>query len=410
MVENYQYLKMKTPVDMLVAHFFSTSGQLKGKFVQEINPPWGIWWEISSAKGWVDKIGGLIKRNTDAPENVWEMGKPNGELKSISWLDLFRKSVIRKNVSKGLSKEVIVLTPDRNLFFDIVRKHFVLSQGEISFSVFESSTPYYLLKINNPSLWVFNMISEEKQWRWFNQVESHSGLFVEAGYYIHDITGDNVYNKFQLQNKGILLVQRDGRLVTIKPSWKQGEQLIKVDCPDIGIPEKDETEKIILPPKLRNTDEKKLHKLWKITDAERFKAILSNESLERFIGYSAWYTNDGNIWLIALKEYADRGLASIFSDAFESFVEIDNKVFTPSGTTISPKLPQQRLAEIFNFEKTSWVCFERKNEGVAITILSHDILKPIEDFITIQAEIAVNKAEEIKSSWTFNFPELKKKS
>ncbi len=46
MSKTERYLKMRTPADLLTVRYFSSSGQLKGQFVQEQDPPWTIWWQV----------------------------------------------------------------------------------------------------------------------------------------------------------------------------------------------------------------------------------------------------------------------------------------------------------------------------------------------------------------------------
>ena len=404
-----QFLKMKTPADMLAIHFLATSGQLKGSFVQEVEPPWTIWWRsVNAEKGIIGKIGSLLRGDINAPETVWESGSPGGSLKDITWLDLFRKAVIKKQETKKISDEIISLTPDRELFFKLIKEHFVLQQGKIEIAIYEPGEKYYLIKIENPSLWVLNRVEKDRHWTWFNKIEGQSGLLVEAGSYIHDISGTEIFNQFHLTQGSVLLVQRDGRLLTLRPKWKKGESLIRVDCPEPGIPEADETEKIEVTPRLREIDDRRLATLWKIEDQSRLKAIFANESLNRFKGYKAWFSKTGTIWVMAREEHLDRGLASIFCDAFPSFYEMTERVFVPIGKVLTPCLSSERFQQIFESRSLDWVCVEDSDSGIKSTILGGDYLKPIESFISLCAEKA-DKLAEVESVWAFEFPELKKK-
>ncbi len=409
MAENGVYLKMKTPADMMSANFLATSGQLGGRFVQEVEPPWTIWWEANNDKSWFSKIGGLIRGDVSAPDSVWETGVPRSALKNISWLDLFRKSVIKKHDTKKVASEVIVLTPDRELFFDLVKQHFVLQQGQIEVSVFEPGEKYYLLKINSPSLWVFRRVDPNRRWTWFNRVDGQSGLYVETGHYIHDISGDEVFNKFHILDNGLLIVQKDGQLLTLNPKWRKGDSLIKVECPPVNLPQSEENEKIEVKPVLRNTDERQLAVLWKIEDLNRLKAIIINESVNRFKLFKAWFSESGIVWIFAQDEAADRALATVLSDAFSGFAQIDEQVYVPIGRQLSPRLSSDRIHKVFNARTGDLVCLENSPEGVQASVLEKQYLRPVEDFIVLQAEKALDCYDHKALKWNFEFPELKKK-
>ncbi|NLF95200.1 MAG: hypothetical protein GX569_00590, partial [Candidatus Riflebacteria bacterium] len=112
-MSNASYLKMKTPADMLAVNFFATSGQLKGRFVQEVDPPWTIWWEVPGEQGFISRIGNMIQGSLEAPDTIWEKGTPGSQLKSMQWLDLFRKAVIKKEDSRQVADEVILMTDNK---------------------------------------------------------------------------------------------------------------------------------------------------------------------------------------------------------------------------------------------------------------------------------------------------------
>lgn len=402
------FLKMKMPADMLAVNFFASTGQLKGRFVQEIDPPWTIWWQPVEDQSLMGRIGNMIKGELPQPETVWESGTPNGECREITWLDLFRKAVIKPRESRQVASEVILITPDKEIFYSTVKKHFMLQQGEIEFAIFDSGKEYYLLKIVNPSLWVLNTFSNPN-WTWYNLVSGQSGIYVESGWYIHDISGDSCFNRFQITEHGILLVQKDGKLLTLKPKWRKGDSIIRVKFAEASIKQKEEVEILSVKPILRETDRKILPTIWKIEDMERFKAILINESLSRFRNYQAWFCKNGLLYVFARGKQADRGLASVLSDAFQPFSEICSKVYVPTGTILAPKLSSERLHELFSAQKNDVVLIEEIDDDLVPSLLAGEDMSPIEDFITLQVEVAAEKAEALKSSWKFEFRDLKKK-
>lgn len=403
------FLKMKTPADMLTVNFFASTGQLKGRFVQEIDPPWSIWWQPITEQSLIGRIGTMIKGELPPPETVWEPGRPNGECREISWLDLFRKAIIKRSENRHVAEEVILITPEKDIFYAVVRQHFMLQQGQVEFAVFDSGgREYFMLRIQNPSLWVFNTVLGNN-WVWYNLMPGQSGIYVEAGHFIHDISGDSCFNKFQITESGILLIQKDGRLLTLKPRWKKGESLIKVQFSGPMIQQKDDQEILTVKPILRPSDSQDLPTLWKIEDQQRFKAILVNESLGRFRNFVAVVCKSGNIWVYARGKSADRGLASVLTDAFSSFAEICHLVFVPKNQTLAPRLSSQRLHEIIAENNTDVIVIEPGIGGLQPHLIAENSWSPVEEFITLQAELAAQRAEALKSTWKFEFKELKKK-
>lgn len=402
------FLKMRTPADMLAVNYFASTGQLKGRFVQEIDPPWTIWWQPVTEQTLIGRLGTMIKGELPQPETVWEPGIPNGECKEITWLDLFRKAVIKSLESKQVAEEVILVTPDKEIFYTTVKQHFMLQQGQLEFAVFDSGREYYVLRIHSPSLWVFNTL-KGSNWVWYNLVPGQSGIYVEAGYYIHDISGDSCFNQFQITESGLLLVQKDGRLLTLKPKWKKGETLIKVQFAGPSIQEKEEHEILSVKPILRATDSQILPTLWKIEDQQRFKAILINESLGQFRNFQALISKNGQIWIHARGKQADRGLASVLTDAFAPFAEICDRVFVPSQQTLAPRLSSERLHQIIASQKGDFIVLEAQGENIVPYLIGGNDWSPVEDFITLQAEQAAKRAETLQSTWKFVFKDLKKK-
>lgn len=403
-----RYLKMKTPADLLTVRFFSSSGQLKGQFLQEQDPPWTIWWQVPGDQGIIGRIGSMLQGSIEAPEKVWEEGTPGSALRQMAWLDLFRKSVVRAEDTRRVADEVILMTADREVFFTAVRKHFMLQQGQVEFAVFTAGRDYYLLKISNPSLWVFNTLAQD-EFTWFNVLSGHSGIYMEAGWRIHDISGPECFNQFKIVDGGILLIQKDGRLLNLKPSWKKGESIIKIETGRVDIPEKNTSEGLSIKPGLRKTDRHQLAVFWKVEDLNRLKAIVANESLKNFRSYRSWYCADGRLFILAKGQQADRALATILSDAFAAFAEVEEKVLVPVGHLLTPRLSSDRLHKFFGAAPTDYLCFEQLNGEFSSTMLAEKDMLSLEDFVALEIERAAAKAEVLQPGWKFEFKELKKK-
>ncbi|NCB38679.1 MAG: hypothetical protein EOM80_07910 [Erysipelotrichia bacterium] len=407
MSKSERYLKMKTPSDLLTVRFFASSGQLKGQFLQESDPPWTIWWEVPGEQSLIGRLGNMLQTQLEAPEKIWEEGTPGSKLREMSWLDLFRKAVIKKEPARKVSEEVILMTADREIFYAAVKKHFMLQQGECEFAIFNAKHDYYLLKITNPSLWVFNTLAQE-EFTWFNMLSGHSGVYVEAGWRIHDISGPDCFNQFKVLD-GILLIQKDGRLLNLKPSWKKGESIIKIEIGKVDLPQKTSSENLIIRPGLRDTDRHQLPVFWKITDRERLKAIISNESLKNFRSYTSWFCEDGRIFILAHTKKADRALATILSDAFTAFTEVEERIMVPMGQLLTPRLSSERLHGFLEAETSDYICFEQIDDQLQCTLLKASSMLPMEDFVSLEINQAAARAEALQPSWKFNFKELKKK-
>lgn len=403
------FLKMKTPADMLAVHFIASNGMLEGKFVQETDPPWAIWWRKSEDQGFMNRIGRMLKTEIEPPEKVWETGIPASKVRDIGWLELFKRSVIRPETTKKPGEESVLLTTDRDIFFRVIRDHFRLQQGKIEYAVLDARNDHYIVQIQNPSVWVFNNLGANNKFTWFNKLDGHSGIFLEAGYKMTGLSDTSAFNQFQLADNGLVLIQKSGKLLALKPEWKKGEKLIKVEFEAPSIPQKDVTDAIKIVPRLRSTDRSCRAIFWKISERNRFKAILMNESLSRFRGFEAWFCQDGEIFIHAATRTHDRGLASILTDAFPAFYEAESHLMLPLGQVLSPALSARRLQELFETRSRDFICIEDGVNSLQATILANSAVCKIEDFIVLETENAVNRAQTVKPLCELNFGDLKKK-
>lgn len=377
---------MTCPSDLLAAKVLADAGQLAGEFVQEVQPPWGLWWrgkrtpEPSAATGggfagFLGKIGGMLRGSAVVPEDVWKPGEPRGPIRKAGWVDVFRNSVLTQDTMRRTGDVLIIRTLDRRLFFEIIRRHYLLQQGSIDFAILDGGTvgalaglatggtptdPVRLVRIRKPSRWALEQLSlpHGTILDWYNQVPGQEGLFIETGYTLFDPANGLRLSTFRFLENSVLLVNRDGAITSLAPAWRHAASLIEVRCAPPDRPQPEETEKIVIEPALRETGEKGLAILWKVGQPARLQAIIAAESMKRLSGYSAWFGKDGTLWVLATSEHADRGFASILSDVFPSFVRFEEHMFVPAGKTLTPRLSADALRRIFQCSGQDWLCFE----------------------------------------------------
>ncbi|OQB50510.1 MAG: hypothetical protein BWY02_00522 [bacterium ADurb.Bin157] len=404
------YFKLITPEDILTAQYMSSAERLKGRFVQETEAPWSIWWEIPIENSIMSQLGKMVKGySVEVPEKLWTKGVPASSLKEISWTEILKKSVIKIDSKAKISDEIIILTADRNLFFDIVRNHFVLQQGSIQFAVYSpQQKPYYMLKITNPSLWVLHNLSKGNA-GWFNKAKGHSGLYISSQVKLRNFDENGSYNKLVLKDGAIVLIQPESNLLIIKPVWSEGDNLISVElqCPEFKQASADN--KIIIKPSLRNTDIQNPPIFWKASDKERLKKIISNQSTEFFQNFAAWYLSNETIYIEARNTEVSRDITTSLNDAFEAFYELDRFVYSPVTKVPAPKLSSEKLHKMAESHRDDRLCLEATENGLNIVILKHTDRISIEDLIILELEKAVEESESIKPTWNYDFAELKKK-
>lgn len=60
------------------------------------------------------------------------------------------------------------------------------------------------------------MLLADTQLLIFNNQTAHSGLFIESGYKIAEFEKKHLNSKFQLKNHGLILLQKNGNLISFK--------------------------------------------------------------------------------------------------------------------------------------------------------------------------------------------------
>lgn len=407
---NKDYFKMKSAADILTAYYLYSAGQLDGEFVQETEPPWDIWWRAEEVEeGFFKKISGAGNNKLELPEKLWKRGVPNAAQRQSPWPEIFRKSVVTPKSYRDVANEIIILSTDKEVFYSCLREHFKLQQGDIEFAVLEKNKRFYLLKVKKPSLWVIKNLEQIQNFRWFNKLSAHSGIYLEAGYEIKGLHRRSDLNKLQTNNS-TLLVQSNSKLLNLKPKWKKGSDVILIDLNTPQIPQKEKVDSIKVVPTLRKTDFDCKSIFWKVNDREQFKSVLKNETLSAFSGYKSWFCDDGTIFIAAITKKHDRAIASVLSDAFRAFHCPVTNVALPVGYYLAPALSSERIHKLFNCSMNDWICMEQSEKGgIDTTILSAAGLCNIEDFIVLEAEGAVEKANLVSPRFKFDCSELKKK-
>ncbi len=400
------FLKMVNAADMLAVHYLAQTGQMSGEFVQEIEPPWDVWWSASVAAVQAAMRAAASGGGT-ATTAVWTVGEPAGSTRAAAWVDLFKKFVIHTQDDQQIADLVVIRTADRATFFEIVRRHFLLQQGLVDFAVLPDAT--WLIRIRHPSLWALSLLANDRPFTVFNQVPDSEGLFVKAGYTIAVPENGIRLNSFHLAEGSLLLLDHAGQIEALTPTWTRGDAVIevRVEAPHLAIT--DEREKIVITPALRATEELHLQELWMIDDVVKFKEILANESMKRFAGFAAWFCQDRRMWLYAFSSQADRGLASVFGDAFRGFTRLDKTVFVPAGRVLAPRLAEERLKQIYTCGRDDFLVLDNDGEALVAHVLPNSGLKKIDFFVTFAAENAVRQIANYESTWTFDFPTAKKK-
>jgi hypothetical protein len=404
------YYKLATVEDILAAYYVATSGKISGRIVQEAEAPWDFWWEILEKDNYehiADDEPAYLSRYI-TPKDIWEEGTPKSSVKLFTWPNLIRRSVVKPDPANSIAKEIIILTLDESVFFDIVRKHFYLQKGQIQFSIYAGSKPQYLLKITDPSLWALTTVNN-KAYHVFNRVESHYGLYIARGFQLRSFNKKGTHNKLNFGENNLLLVNKEGGLLSLKPTWDVGENIIQISLKQPDIQQVSLSERLALAPYLRKTVNVFPSIFWKITDKERFKTILTNQNADYFSNFILWYKTNGTIFLEASGPEISRDIASILNDAFTPYYAMDTKVYTPINKVLSPKLSAKKLHSLLGSHSKDSICIDEHEGKVVFELLKHQDSIALDAFIILEIENIVNGLKNLKPTWSHNFVELKKK-
>lgn len=404
------YYKLATVEDILAAYYVATTGRVRGRIVQEEAAPWDFWWEILEKDNYEhltdDKPPYLSMYTT--PRDIWEEGTPKSSIKLFTWTNLIQRSVVKPDPANSIANEIIILTLDENVFFDIIRKHFYLQKGQIQFSVYAGSKPQYLLRITDPSLWALTTVNS-KAYHVFNRVDSHYGLYIARGFQLRSFNKKGTHNKLNFGENNLLLVNKEGGLLSLKPTWEVGDSIVQVSLSYPNIQQVSLTERLAITPYLRKTVNVFPAVFWKITDKELFKTILTNQNAEYFNNFNLWYKTDGTIFLEVTDPEISRDITTVLNDAFDPYYAMDTKVYVPLGKVLSPKLTAKKLQSLLNVHNKDSICIDEVDGKVVFERLKHRDIITLDAFIVLEIESIIKNLKNLKPTWEHNFLELKKK-
>lgn len=413
------HLRLQNVAEMFALRYLLETGQVDGEFLQEAEPPWWVWFKLAGHSRSEAAAFGLFNQRglTALATQTTEPPPPPDDLGKVDWVRILRTFIVKPAQDHRLSDEIVLLTGEQPVFFEVIRRHFLIQQGQIEFAIFQTDPRIWVLRIRQPSRWVLELLPEDNTWRVFNQVQGSTGIFIEAGWSLSDPGNGLRLNQLKFPENTHILMQGDGHLLSFRPRWQHASTLVEVDCPAAQPTQVSESATITIVPKLRPTEEAAAPQLWQVEEAARLQAILANESSLHFAGFSAWFTRQGPIWILATRNaapgasspQADRGLCSILSDAFPAYHRHEGRVFLPNGHTLLPRLPEARLFEIFKCPQGDFLVIEGEAQSLRAIMLPGDKARRLDDFIAFQAEIVFNRIEPFVSTWTFDFPGVKKK-
>ncbi len=403
-------LRLANLAEMFAMRYLIELGQLEGEFRQEREPPWNIWFRVETSSLSDTAAFGLFHSRGlgQLAGQVAEPPTPPDDLKPVNWVKVLRTFIIKPAPDGRLGDEIILVTGEQAVFFEAVRRHFLIQQGHLEFACYRFDPPVYVLRIGHPSRWVLDLLPQDGSWRQFNQVDGQPGFFVEAGWVLSDPGNGLRLSQLKLPENTHLLVQGDGGLLSFRPKWQHASTVVEISCPAPEQAQINETGRITIVPRLRETDAAAPHELWFVADPARLQAILANETSRHFHGFSAWFTRQGEIWILASSGQADRGLSAVFSDAFPAYHRLEGRVFLPAGLSLLPRLPEHRLFEIFKCPAGDHLVIEGEGTSLRAVMLPAERARALDEFITFQAEIAFTRVDPYASAWTFEFPNVKK--
>ncbi|NLI78665.1 MAG: hypothetical protein GX442_19770 [Candidatus Riflebacteria bacterium] len=404
------HLRLANLAEMFAVRWLIEVGQLAGEFLQEREPPWHVWFRVSG-DGLADTalFGLFHSRGLGIlAGQVAEPPVPPDDLKPVNWVRLLRTFVVKPAPDGRLGDEIIILTGEQAVFFEAVRRHFLIQQGRLEFACFRFDPPLYVLRIAQPSRWVLDLLPADATWHQFNQVPGQPGFYVEAGWTLADPGNGLRLNQLKLPENTHLLIQANGGLLSFRPKWQHASTIVEITCPAPEQAQVNETGRITIVPRLRETEDAAPHEMWRVEEPARLQAILANETSRHFGGFSAWFTRQNEIWVLAANRQADKGLASVFSDAFPAYHRLEGRVFLPAGRTLLPRLPEARLFDIFKCPQGDHLVIEGEGSSLRAVMLPAEKARRLDEFITFQAEIVFHRVDPFASAWTFEFPGVKK--
>ncbi len=398
MAKNYL---LKSFADILAVNFLLHNQDLSGKFIQE-KKSGNIWFKETKNNNFYNFF---IKNRSDT-NLYFEMGTPEYRSPEITWNEILTKTTIKSLDDNKISDEVIVITKDKNVLIEIIKKHYLIQMGEVSYST--NHTGLFYIKISYPSVWIISLI--DKKSKIYNKVSGINNVYIEKGFEIKEsyILQKN-YN-FKIPSNTYILINSDGSLENSSFIWKSANKDIEITGEKAIEYQTKENIIIEIEPKLVKSYNKKEAVLWKVDDSEKLKKILSSYSIDNLSGFKAWFLVNDDIYIFSKNSLNDSALISLFSDSFKSYTKLKGKAFFPLGFSLMPLLDENRLFEIYNVNNNDSMIFENQEDKITITVLSEKEAKPLSSFISYKVEKNITKIDFFESQWHFDFGDIKKKT
>lgn len=383
----YKYHKINNFADILSFKYLVDNNDIKGDFVEFDN-------DICFRE--------IIKKTIS---DYFKDSKKDENVKHFKWIDLFKKYTVKTSEDNKISDQIIILTPDRNILLEIIKKHYLIQRGEISYSKINET---WAIKITYPSVWVIRLI--EGKYTIFNNSNILENTYFQKGIEIKELEHLKQNYNVLAPNNQYTFIYSNGNIETYKIEWKTSDTTIELKDAKRKVYKTDNETKIEIEPKLVNAYNKKIPSLWFIDDLEKLKRIITNYGTESLISLKAWFSDNDTAYILSLNTINDSGLTALFNESFKSFYKHREKMFFPEGLTLMPFIDEIRLFEIYNINNSEYVVFMQENEKLNLTVLSEKDIKPLSNFILYKTEKTVNELESFNSQWTFDFGEIKKKS
>lgn len=373
--------------DILSFKYLIDNGDIKGDFVEYNN---NLYFKEVRKK----TIFGYPKNNED-----------KDKFKKFSWIDILKKYTLNNTEENKIADEIIILTTDKSILLEIIKKHYLIQRGEISYSKVDE---IWLIKIKYPSIWAISLL--QGKYAVFNKSNILENIYFEKGVEIKELAHLKQTHQIIIPQNQYTFIYKNGITKTFKIEWKNSDTAIELKNSNRKIYKSDEDFKIEIEPKLINSYHKKLSNLWFIDDMDKLKRIVTNYGSESITSLKAWFSENDTAYIISFNINNDSGLTALFNESFKSFYKHRDKMFFPSGLTLMPLIDEIRLYEIYDINKTDYVIFMNENDKLSLTILPEKDIKPLSSFIIYRTEKTVNQLESFNSQWKFNFGEIKKKS
>lgn len=399
MIKNYL---LKNFADILAINVLLHNKDISGKFIQEKDSG-NIWFKESKNSSFYN----IFAKNNNETDLPFEEGQPQARSPEIGWSELLNKMTVKSLDNSKLAEEILIITNDKKVLVDIIKKHYLIQMGEVSYSNYLNNDRW-IIKVVYPSVWIISLLEQSNQI--YNKVTGFNNIYIEKGFEIKERYNIQKNYNLKIPINNYLLIQANGKIESVSVYWKSANKIIEITAETPREVLIKEEIKVQIQPKLVKAYNKKETSLWKVDDLDKLKKIITNYASDHLAGFKAWFTNENNAYILSPNSLNDSGVISLFNDAFGSYSKLKEKVFFPSGYSLMPLLDESRLYEIYGVNNTDYLIFDNNNENILVTVLPEKNINSLASFIAYMVEKNVNEIENFESKWHFDFGELKKKT